>query len=85
MSFAGKWMDLKIVILSGVTQTQKDMHGMHGMYSLISVLSRIPKIQFTELRKVNKLKGQSEDASDPVWREKKAITIGGAEPGGESG
>ena len=30
---AGKWMELKNIILSEVTQTQKDMH---GMYSLIS-------------------------------------------------
>ena len=30
LSFAGKWMEL---ILSEVTQNQKDMH---GMYSLIS-------------------------------------------------
>ena len=33
MKFLGKWMDLKGIILSEVTQTQKNMH---GMYSLIS-------------------------------------------------
>ena len=33
MSFAGKWMELENIILSEITQTQKDMH---GMYSLIS-------------------------------------------------
>jgi hypothetical protein len=33
MNFAGKWMELEIIILSKVTQTQKDMH---SMYSLIS-------------------------------------------------
>ena len=33
LSFAGKWMDLENIILSEVTQTQKDMR---GMYSLIS-------------------------------------------------
>ena len=32
MKFAGKWMELENVILSEVTQTQKDMH---CMYSLI--------------------------------------------------
>ena len=37
---------------------------------------RIPKIQSTELKKVNKLKGPSEDASVPLGREKKAITSG---------
>ena len=33
LSFAGKWMELENIILSKVTQTQKDTH---GMYSLIS-------------------------------------------------
>jgi hypothetical protein len=33
LSFVGKWMELENIILSEVTQTEKDMH---GMYSLIS-------------------------------------------------
>ena len=33
LNFAGKLMELENIILSKVTQTQKDMH---GMYSLIS-------------------------------------------------
>jgi hypothetical protein len=33
LTFSGKWMELENIILSEVTQTQKDMH---GMYSLIS-------------------------------------------------
>jgi hypothetical protein len=33
LSFADKWMELEHIILSEVTQTQKDMH---GIYSLIS-------------------------------------------------
>jgi hypothetical protein len=33
LSFPGKWMELENIILSEVTQTQKDMH---GIYSLIS-------------------------------------------------
>jgi hypothetical protein len=33
MKFAGKWIELENIILSEVTQTQKDTH---GMYSLIS-------------------------------------------------
>jgi hypothetical protein len=32
-SFVGKWMELENIILSQVTQTQKDIH---VMYSLIS-------------------------------------------------
>jgi hypothetical protein len=43
------------------------------MYSLIKKY-RIPKIQSTELKKFNKLKCPSEDASVPLGREKKAIT-----------
>jgi hypothetical protein len=37
---------------------------------------RISKKQFTELKKVNKLKCSSEDASVPLGREKKTITSG---------
>jgi hypothetical protein len=33
MSFAGKWTELENIILSEVTQTQKDMH---SIYPLIS-------------------------------------------------
>ena len=33
MNFAGKWMEPENIILSKVTQTQKDKH---GMYSSIS-------------------------------------------------
>ena len=30
MSFAGNWMELENIILSEITQTQKDMHGMYS-------------------------------------------------------
>jgi hypothetical protein len=68
-------MELENIILSEVTQTQKDMC---CMYSLISGYYlkkyKIPRIQSTELKKVNKLNGPSEDASIPLGREKKIIT-----------
>jgi hypothetical protein len=44
-------------------------------------LYRIPWIQSTELKKVNKPKGPSEDASIPLGREKKAITEGTGKEG----
>ena len=44
---------------------------------------RILRIQSTELKKVNKPKGPSEDTSVPLGSEKKAITgVGGTEGGG---
>ena len=33
IKFTGKWMDVKNIILSGIDQSQKNIH---GMYSLIS-------------------------------------------------
>ena len=33
MKFLGKWMDLKNIILSEVTQSQKNTHGMHSLIS----------------------------------------------------
>jgi hypothetical protein len=75
--FAGKWMELENIILSEVTNS-KDTQ---GMYSLISGYwprkYRIPRIYSTELKKVNKLKGPSEDASTTLNRKKKVITMRG--------
>ena len=34
MKFTGKWMKLKNIILSEVTQTQKNTHGMHSLISV---------------------------------------------------
>jgi hypothetical protein len=45
LSFAGKWMELENIILSEVTQTQKDMN---GMYSLISGYYPPPPKKSTE-------------------------------------
>jgi hypothetical protein len=33
MKFAGKWMELENIILSEVTQTQKNTHGMYSVLS----------------------------------------------------
>ena len=33
MKFLGKWMELENIILSKVTQSQKDTHGMHSLIS----------------------------------------------------
>jgi hypothetical protein len=76
LSFAGKWMEIENIILSEISQTQKDMH---GMYSLISGYQPPPqkcpirKVQPIELKK---LKAQGEDASVPLGREKKATIRG---------
>jgi hypothetical protein len=33
MKLLGKWIELKNIILSGVTQSQKNTHGMHSLIS----------------------------------------------------
>jgi hypothetical protein len=33
MNFADKWVEIENIILSEVTQTQKDMHGIHSLMS----------------------------------------------------
>jgi hypothetical protein len=50
MKFLGKWMYLEVIILSEVTESQKNTHNMH---SLITIL-RIPKIQCTKYMKLKK-------------------------------
>lgn len=48
--------------------------------------NKIPKIQSTELKKVNKLKGPSDDdASVPLGREKEVVTGCGGEGGRDLG
>ena len=83
LSFAGKWMELENITLSEVTQTQKDMCSMCSLISRYQAPLppqkkeyRIPKIQSTELEKINKPKGPSNDSSIPLGRKKKAITRG---------
>ena len=75
MSFAGKWIEVENIILSEITETQKDIR---GMYALISGCYpkkyTISKIQPIDFKKVNKLKASSENASIPHEREKKVIT-----------
>jgi hypothetical protein len=56
LSFAGKWMELENIILSELTEIQKDMH---GMYLPPPPKYTIPRIQSIELKKANKLKGPS--------------------------
>jgi hypothetical protein len=82
LSFSGKSMEN--IILSEVTQTQKDIHGIlakgkkqnkNKQTNKQKNTYRIPKIQSTELKKVIKLKCLREDTSVPPWR-KKAIISG---------
>jgi hypothetical protein len=76
LRISDKWMELENIILSEVTQTQKDMH---DRYSFIrgywAKKHRIPRIQSIE-HNTNKTKGPCEDASIPLGRVKKAIIAG---------
>jgi hypothetical protein len=77
LSFTGKSMELVITILSEVMQTQKDIHDMYSLISRYwSKRNRIAKIQSTELKKVNRPNGPSNDTSIPFEREKEVITGG---------
>jgi hypothetical protein len=81
LSFAGKWMELENIILSEVTQSDPKGHSWYVLtnkWILAKNKYRIPKIESIELKKVNKLKNQSEDNSILPRREKKA-TQGGRE------
>jgi hypothetical protein len=78
MKFLGKWMDLENIILSEVTQSQKNTHGMHSLtdkWKLAPNL-RILKIQFTDHMKLKKKEDQTVDASVFLRRGNK-IFMGG--------
>ena len=60
MTFVGKWMDLEYIILSEVTQSQKNTHVLTDKWILAQKL-RITKIQFTKHMKLKKKEDQSVD------------------------
>ena len=55
MKFLGKWMDLEDIILSEVTQSQKNSHAMW----ILAQKLRIPKIQVAKHMKLKKNEHQS--------------------------
>lgn len=73
MKFIDKWMELENIILSEVTQSQKNTHNMH---SVISRKLRIPQKKFTDHMKLKDKKDQKVDASDILRRENKILTVG---------
>jgi hypothetical protein len=60
MKFLGKWMDLEDIILSEVTQSQKNTHDIHSL--ILAQILRIFKIQFAKHMKLKKLEDQSVDS-----------------------
>jgi hypothetical protein len=62
MKFLGKCMDLEYIILSELTQSQKNTQGMHALTDkwILAKSLRIPKIQFTNHTKLKK-------KEDQVW------------------
>ena len=77
MKFVGKWMELENIILSEVTQRQKNTHGIHTLTDklILSQELRIPKIQFTDQMKLKKKEEQSVDTL--VFLEGGKIPMGG--------
>jgi hypothetical protein len=55
-------MELENIILSKVTQSQKNTHGIHSLNKwILAQKLRITKIQFTDHMKLKKKKDQSVD------------------------
>jgi hypothetical protein len=64
MKFLGKWMELENIILSELTQSQKNTSSMHSLIFWILAQSfRIPQIQLTDHMKPKKKEYQSVDTS----------------------
>jgi hypothetical protein len=64
MKFPGKWMDLEGIILSVVTQSQKNSHGMFSLtsaYMLRNLEYPRYKVQFAKHMKLKKNEDQSVD------------------------
>ena len=51
INFTGKWIELKKIILSEVTQTQKDIHGVHLLNKwILGIKYSIPILIFTDTK-----------------------------------
>jgi len=68
MKLIGKWIELENIILSKITQSQKNTHGIHSLKWILAKKLGIPKIQFTNYMKLKKNKDQRVDASDFLRR-----------------
>jgi hypothetical protein len=72
MNFAGKWIELENIILSEMTQTQKDVHVLTNMW-ILAEKYRLPMIQLIDCIKFKKKEGPSVDTSIPLGRGNKII------------
>jgi hypothetical protein len=64
MKFPGNWIDLENIILSEVTQSQKNTHSMHSLISgYLSKEHGIPIIQLMDHMKLKRKENQTVDAS----------------------
>ena len=63
MKFLGKLVELENIILSEVTQSQKNTHGLHNEKWILAQKLGISKTQFTDQIK---LKKKEEESMDPL-------------------
>ena len=61
MKVLDKWMDLEDIILSEITQSQKNTHDMYPDKWILAQKLRIPKIQFAKHMKLKKKEDKSVD------------------------
>ena len=54
MKFVGKWIELGRIILSRVTQTQKNKHGLYSLINgYLDAQNRIARLQYTALKRLH--------------------------------
>ena len=73
MKFAGKWIDLENIILSELTQSQKNIHGMYSLISGYETKSVEYTIQLTDHMKLKRKEDQKVDVSVLLRRGNKII------------
>jgi hypothetical protein len=71
VKFLDEWMELENIILSKLTQSQKNTYCIHSLKSrwMLDQKLQIPKIQFTDHMKLRKKDDQSVGVSVPLRRE----------------
>ena len=74
MKFVGKWIELETIILSEVTQSQKNKQYALTDKWILAQNFRIPKLQLTDHMKLKKKEDQSMGASVLLRRGNKILT-----------
>jgi len=80
MKFIGKWNELENIILSEVTQSQKNTLGMHSLKWILAQKLELPKMQSIDHRKLKKDVEHFFRCFSAIWHSSAVNSLFSSEP-----